>query len=160
MAHLNYAINIWLFLNNKGNRTSTMHKRRDDKEKLYGSHMAGWGKRSLCVKQPSQAARPARPSGKGVDTTLTLLHPAPRLLSQVFARISRWGDICLRVFWKTIERVLVVEPDEGRPVTVWVYSTAYSNYLFLIFTFKMSCRSASITLKYILSYSFILTCSL
>lgn len=142
MAHLNYAINIWLFLNNKGNRTSTRHKRRDDKEKRFGSHMAGWGERSLCVKQPSQAARPARPSGKGVDTMLALLHPAPRLLSQVFGK-SRWGDICLRVFWRTIEGVLVVHPDEGRPVTVCVNAAAYSNYSFLVFTFTVR-RSAEV----------------
>lgn len=110
MVHLNYAINIWLFLNNKGSHTTSRHKRRDDKEKRYGSHMAGWGERSLCVKQPSQAARPVRPSGKGVDSSSPPF--SPHLLRQVFAKISRWGNICLRGLWRTIEGVFAVEPDE------------------------------------------------
>jgi len=135
MVHLNYAINIWLFLNNKGSHTTTRHKRRDDKERRYGSHMAGWGERSLCVKQPEPGSGACEASRERSQLNSYFPPSAPHLLSQVFAKISRWGDICLRGFWRTIERVLVVEPDERRSVTLCVYATAYSNYSLLFFTF-------------------------
>lgn len=60
--------------------------------------------------------------GKGVDCAPPSFLPHPLIYrSKCFAKISRWGDICLRGFWRTIERVLVVEPDESRsapPYTV------------------------------------------
>lgn len=126
MVHLNYAINIWLFLNNKGSPTTSRHKRRDDKEKAlwlpYGRLGVGEGVGGGSV-WSSRARRrgPARPSGRGGDSTLRLLLRTPHLHSQVFAKISRWGDICLRGFWRTIERVLVVEPDERRSATPVVF---------------------------------------
>lgn len=123
----------------KASDTTSRHKRRDDKEKHYGSHMAGLGRtlaRSLACSlapQPSRAAGPARPSGRGVDSRSP--PSTPHLASQVFAKISRWGDICLRGFWRTIERVLVVEPDERKVCNPHgSYAAAYSQRASLLCT--------------------------
>lgn len=98
----------------KGSDTTSRHKKGgDDKEKRYGSHMAGLGRSGA---QPGGGGgggghRGAR-SHRSHHSPFSLLHPNPHPSGQVFAKISRWGDICWRGFWRTIEKVSVEEPDE------------------------------------------------
>lgn len=144
MVHLNYAINIWLFLNNKGSHTTSRHKRRDDKEKRYGSHMAGWGRGARSV-WSSRARRRGLRGHQGKESTQLLLssirpsstepsvcqdkqmrrHMLERLLE------NYWGSFSSRTRWKKVCNPVVFIP----PHTV----------IFPFFTFIWARRSASIT---------------
>lgn len=85
------------------------------------------GELSLCVKQAEPGSEAIR---EGMQPTLTSLHPPLHLTeTSVCQEKQMRGNICLRVSKSSIERVLAVEPDESRPVTLCVYTGAYSNYL-------------------------------
>ena len=94
-------------------------KKKEKEEMIKKSAMApiwqvGESARSA-RRQPSQAAGPARPSGKGVDSTLPLLHPAPsstepsvcqdkQMRRHMLERLleNYWGSFRSRTRWKEV----------------------------------------------------------
>lgn len=130
MVHLNYAINIWLFLNNKGSHTTSRHKKEEMiKKSGYGSHMAGLEERSLCVEaaEPSNGACEAIRGKESTQLSLSSSSPSStepsvcqdkqmrrhmleRLLEyywESFCSWSRWKEICNHVVFIPLHTVIV-----------------------------------------------------
>lgn len=53
----------------------------------------------------------------------------------------------MRGFWRTIERVLVVEPDEKEVCNLVVFTLLHTVAVCFLYVPLLSCRSASVTLK-------------
>lgn len=99
--------------------------------------------------QPSQAAGPARPSGKGVDSTLPLLHPAPsstepsvcqdkQMRRHMLERLleNYWGSFRSRTRWKEVRNPVL------HTVTAF-YALCWA---------RASCRRAHATLKSVIGF--------
>ena len=156
MVHLNYAINIWLFLNNKGSHTTSRHKKEEMIKKSAMAPIWQVGE-SARAARGSRARQPGLRGHQGEESTQLLLcsirpsstapsvcqdkqmrrHMLERLLE------NYWKSFSMRARWKEARNTIVF--------TLLLTVTVCFLNVYLYWTW-MGCRSASITLKCVMGF--------